>query len=297
MSDRRRLATYVVPYVLMAALQYQFGKDGVRFVDPMTFMGVRYLIAATVCFAIAGTFRPIVNRNTLLLSFFTFLSSALWALGLEYVTAAQSTVLSYTMPLFAIPLSALMLKEKTGALGWAGAFLGFLGVLVYGLALTSSGGSMFGAALTIANAFFWALYTIYYRKLIGQDPIRTVATQFFIGALFFLPFIPFTYSLNPTPEFFVDLGYVSLVGGVATLLLWNFLVRMEKISRVTTIVFAVPATSVVIQALLSDELPTALSVAGICVMFAGIYVSRLQPRNRQLTVLSQTGSEITPGED
>src|SRR5208282_1216757 len=111
------------------------------------------------------------------------------------------------MPLFAIPLSVVMLREKTSALGWAGAFLGFLGVAVYGIAVTSSGGSALGAGLSVANAFFWALYTIYYRKLVGQNPIQTVATQFFIGGLLFLPFIPFTYSLNPAPEFFVDLAY------------------------------------------------------------------------------------------
>lgn len=92
MPDSRRLATYVIPYVLIASLQYQFGKDGLRFVDPMTFMSVRYLIAGGVCFAIAGTFRPILNRDTLILSFFTFLSSALWAYGLQYVSAAESTV-------------------------------------------------------------------------------------------------------------------------------------------------------------------------------------------------------------
>ena len=262
MSDNRRLATYIVPYVLIASLQYQFGKDGLKFVDPMTFMGVRYLIAGAVCFSILGSFRPILNRDTLILSFFTFLSSAFWALGLEYVSAAQSTVLSYTMPLFAIPLSLVILKEKTGTLGWAGAFLGFLGIAVYGFAITSTGGSALGAALTVSNAFFWALYTVYYRKLAAQDALRTVATQFFVGGLFFLPFTLFTYSLNPAPEFFIDLGYVSLVGGVATMLLWNYLVRMDKISRVTTVVFAVPATSgmplpMIVCAMIACGLPVA----------------------------------------
>src|ERR1051325_9004424 len=109
MSDSRRLAFYVIPYVLAASLQYEFAKDGLRFIDPETFMSVRYLIAGGVCFAIARNFRPIINRDTLILSFFTFMSSAFWAEGLEYVSAAQSAVLSYTMPLFAIPLSIVML--------------------------------------------------------------------------------------------------------------------------------------------------------------------------------------------
>ena len=270
------MATYLIPYIFMATFQYQFAKDGLRFVDPFTFMGLRYLIAGSVCFAIARNFRPILNRATLLLAFFTFLSSAFWALGLEYVSPAQSAVLSYTMPLFAIPLSILLLRERASRLVWMGALLGFVGVAIYSLDLTSSGGSILGVMFSVFNAFFWALYSVFYRKLMNQSAVRTVATQFFVGGLLFFPFVPFTFYLDPTPGFFIDLAYVSLVGGVLTLLLWNYLVRMDTIGKITTLVFAVPATSVAIQSILTHQLPTPLSIAGVCVMFAGIYVSRLK---------------------
>ncbi|MGD0637522.1 MAG: DMT family transporter, partial [Nitrososphaerales archaeon] len=118
---------------------------------------------------------------------------------------------------------------------------------------------------------------VYYRKLKNQDPVRTVATQFFIGGLLFLPFFPFVFYLNPTPAFFVDLGYVSVIGGAITLLLWNAMARMESIGRVTTLAFAVPATSVVIQALLTGEIPTSVEILGVAIMFAGIYISRIRP--------------------
>lgn len=284
MSDSRKLATYLIPYIFTASFQYQFAKDGLRFVDPMTFMGLRYLIAGSICFAIARNYRPILNRDTLLLCFFTFLSSAFWALGLQYVSPAQSAVLSYTMPLFAIPLSILLVHERASRLVWAGAIVGFIGVAVYSFALTSSGGSVLGVVLSISNAFFWGLYSVYYRRLRKQNPVRTVATQFFLGGLLFFPFVPFTFYLNPAPGFFIDLGYVSLVGGVLTLLLWNALVRMDTIGKITTLVFAVPATSVVLQSVLTNELPTPLSIVGVCIMFSGIYVSRFRLRKRPLVV-------------
>jgi drug/metabolite transporter (DMT)-like permease len=53
--------------------------------------------------------------------------------------------------------------------------------------------------------------------------------------------------------------------------------RMESIGRVTTIAFGVPATSVVIQALLTGELPTPIEILGVAVMFVGIYISRIRP--------------------
>jgi len=41
-----KLAVYTIPYVLIAALQYQATKDGLRFADPMTFMAARYVLRA-----------------------------------------------------------------------------------------------------------------------------------------------------------------------------------------------------------------------------------------------------------
>jgi drug/metabolite transporter (DMT)-like permease len=123
-----------------------------------------------------------------------------------------------------------------------------------------------------------------------------VGTQFFIGGLLFFPIVPFTFFLNPAPGFFIDLGYVSLIGGVMTLLVWNALVRMDTIGRITTLVFAVPATSIVIQSILTGEVPTPLSIAGVCVMFAGIYVSRLNP-TRRLAKAGQVTPQISAGPD
>ena len=271
----------------MATFQYQFGKDGLKYVDPMTFMGVRYVLAGVVCFAIARNFRPVLNKDTLLVSFFMFSSSAFWIFGLQDVSPAQSAVLSYTMPLFAIPLSMVLIKEKASRLVWAGAIIGFLGVAVYSFALTTEGGSIIGQMLTVANAVCWALYSVYMRKLRVQDPVRTVGTQFTFGGLLYLLFVPFTFSLDPTPQFFVDLGYVTFIGGVASLIVWSLMLRLETVGRITTLVFAVPATSVIVQSLLTRQLPTPLSLAGICVMFTGIYVSRIKSE-RQLPMGAAT---------
>jgi drug/metabolite transporter (DMT)-like permease len=277
MSTKRGMFVYAVPYVLVASFQYQFAKDGLRYVDPLVFMGIRYVLAGMICFAIARNFRPILNRDTFLLGAFAFISSAFWVTGLQYVSAGQSAVLSYTMPLFAIPLAVLILKEGTTRFGTIGALIGFAGVATYGFALADIGGSTIGIVFSVANAFFWGLYTVYYRKLKNQDPVRTVATQFLIGGLLYVPLFPFVFYLNPTPEFFVDLAYVSVIGGAATLLLWNAMVRMESIGRVTTLAFAVPATTVIIQALLTGEIPSPVEILGVCIMFAGIYISRIRP--------------------
>jgi len=287
MSARKGITAYIIPYVLLASIQYQFIKNGLLYADPFVYMSLRYFIASALCFVIARDFRPILNRQTLLLSFFTFLSTAFWAVGMQTVSAGQSAVLTYTMPLFALPLAWLILKEHTSNFTVVGALIGFAGVATYGLALSTGGGSTEGIVFSVTNSFFWALYTIYYRMLKNQDPARTVATQFLLGGFMFLPFLPFTFHLDLNPSFLIDLTYVSVLGGTALLMIWNIMARMESIDRLTTISFAVPATAVAIQALLTGELPTAVETLGVALMFVGIYISRTLPQRTRRASLTR----------
>ncbi len=268
------LFVYLVPYILITTLQYSFAKDGLRFASPPIFMALRYSIAACTTFALRGRIRLILNRDTVLLSLSTVASTVFFIYGLELISPAQSAVLSYTMPLLAIPLSAVVLGERATRLVWAGALVGFTGILVYGLALPDSGGTLLGALLTIGNAFFWAVFTIFYRKVRNQDPMTTVATQFFICALFFWFVTPGGLTMTITPEFTFDLAYMSLVSAVTGFSLWNAMTGMETVGKLTTLVFAVPATSILLQALETGIVPVPLSLAGVCLMFLGIYISR-----------------------
>jgi drug/metabolite transporter (DMT)-like permease len=274
MQRSSRLFAYLVPYIFFQTLQYPFAKDGLRFASPLVLMALRYSIAALVTFSLTRSFRPILNRDTLLLSIFTAFSTVFWIFGLELVSPAQSAVLSYTMPLLVIPLSTFILKERAAGLAWIGAAVGFSGVLVYGLGLTNSGGSVVGGLLTVANALFWGLFTISYRKVRNQDPTLTVATQFLICALFFWLVAPIGFTATINSEFVLDLVYISIMNGVVGFLLWNAMVRMETVVRLTPLIFAVPAATVVVQAVMTGIVPGWSSMAGVGIMFLGIFISR-----------------------
>ena len=104
------------------------------------------------------------------------------------------------MPLFAIPISAVVLNERTTRLGWAGTLLVFVGVTVYGLTLAGSGATLLGGLLTVFGAVFWASYTVYYRKTRTQDAATTVGTQLLIGGILFAVISPITFAVSVTPE-------------------------------------------------------------------------------------------------
>ena len=267
---------YVVPYVLISTFQYQVAQDSLKYSSPFVLMGLRYLIASILLFAVVRSVKPILNKDMVLLSILTSASTGFWIFGLKYVSTSESCVLSYTMPLMAIPMASLILSETASHRQWAGAAIGFVGVLVYSFVVFEVQAlSLLGAVLTLLNAFCWGMYTIYYRKLKNQDAISTVATQLLIGALLFFAITPLSYSVDPTPNFWFDLTYLSVLAAAASLLLWNALARLHEVGKTSTLIYCTPAAVTAVQYVETSSVPPPLSLVGICLMIFGICVSRM----------------------
>ena len=267
---------YIIPYILISTFQYQIAQDSLKYSSPFLFMALRYLIGSLFLFGVARSFKPIINKDTIVLSILTFASSAFWIVGLEYVSPSESAILTYTMPLMAIPISSVILSEKATGKEWAGAAVGFIGVLVYSVATFETRTlSAFGAVLTLINAFFWGMYTIYYRKLRNQDSTTTVATQLLFGALPFLLLAPIGYSLQVTPVFWFDLIYLSIVSAGVSFLLWNALARINEVGKTSTLIYSTPVAVTAVQCVETSALPAPVSLVGLFLMLFGIYLARL----------------------
>jgi drug/metabolite transporter (DMT)-like permease len=282
------LVKWFVPYVLVASFQYQFAKNGLEYASPFVLMGLRYIVVG-IFFYVVGGRRLRIDKDTVKIAVFASLSTALWAVGLQYVSPGDSAVLSYTMPLFSIPIAYLALRERATLREIIGALVGFSGVTLYSLTL-NHGSLLIGAIFTVLNAVFWAAYSVYYRKLRDSDPVPILTTQFFIGSI---PFIIGSFFLPKfvlTGDLFWDLIYIIVFTGIIQYYLWNALLRRGRVGRITTMAFAVPATSIVIDSVLSSSLPGYLSVAGAVVMFLGIFLSSWSEKKRELPSPSDPSS-------
>lgn len=273
------LLRWYLPYVAIASMQYQFTKDGLNYASPFVLMAGRYLLVGLVFFFLGGRKVPL-DRDALKVAFFASASTLFWAVGLEYVSPGDSAILSYTMPLFSIPLAYFLINEKLSLREVVGAIVGFSGVILYSITL-AHGSVLFGAILTVLNAVFWATYSVYYRKLKDRDPAPVLTTQFFVGAIPFLIGSFFTPQVHVTFNFFIDFTYIVVFMGVFQYFLWNKLLRLGRVGRITAMAFAVPATSIIIDAVLTSKLPALLSIIGAGVMFAGIFIASWQ-RDRPL---------------
>jgi drug/metabolite transporter (DMT)-like permease len=267
----RTLLKWFLPYVLIASLQFQFTKNGLEYSSPFVLMTFRYLSVGIIFYFVGGRKIPI-NRDTLLIAAFTSTSSLLWAFGLKLVSPGDSAVLSFTMPLFSIPIAFIVIKERILLRELVGAIVGFSGVIIYSLTLTH-GSYLVGAVLTILNAVFWAAYSVYYRKLKTRDPIPMLTTQFLVGSIPMIIGSLFLPQLNVTTNFVIDIVYVIVFTGVVQYYLWNGLLRRGRVGRITTMAFAIPAASILIDSIQTLSAPSTFEVLGAIVMFLGIFVS------------------------
>lgn len=95
----------------------------------------------------------------------------------QILPLAESTVLGFTAPIFAVILSAVLLKEHVGPWRWTAVALGLVGVIV--IAGPDRGHlPLFGLAVGIGAAFFVALVSIQLRDLGRTEEPLTVVFWF-----------------------------------------------------------------------------------------------------------------------
>jgi drug/metabolite transporter (DMT)-like permease len=97
--------------------------------------------------------------------------------ALAYLPLANATSLSFTAPLFATILAALVLKERVRLRRWSATILGFVGVLVvlqpFGARL---GGFGLGETLIIVSAFLAASVAIIVKTLSRTESSQAIVT-------------------------------------------------------------------------------------------------------------------------
>jgi drug/metabolite transporter (DMT)-like permease len=118
-----------------------------------------------------------------------FFNMTMWnvliAYGLTLLPSGRSAILAYSMPLWVVLLSTLVLHERLTARRTLGLALGMAGMgLLIGQAFTSIHTSPLGATLVIGAAISWALGTILMRRFpVALGTTALTAWQLLVGSL------------------------------------------------------------------------------------------------------------------
>jgi drug/metabolite transporter (DMT)-like permease len=209
---------------------------------------------------LAHASRAAIGLTTMLLAFSS----------LAYLPLAESTTIGFAAPLFAVALSALVLKEQVGRHRWSAVALGFVGVLI----VMRPGGTHvppIGLLLATAAAFGVGVVTITIRQIGRTEGTQTTVLWFSMLSMLALAVIlPFYARAHDLPTWVILLA-LGLFGGLGQIFLTSSL-RLAPVSVVVPFDYTQLLWAVLLGASLFGTHPPATTLAGAAVIIAsGLY--------------------------
>lgn len=166
---------------------------------------------------------------------------------------AESTTLGFTTPIFAVILSALLLREHVGPIRWLAVALGFAGVVI----IAQPGHSHIpplGALVGLGAGFMVALISIQVRDLARTDePISIVFWFAAITSPIFALALPFVASQHSAWQWLL-LAAIGITGCVGQLLLTASL-RYGQVSSVIVMDYSALVWATLFGWAIWDQLP------------------------------------------
>jgi drug/metabolite transporter (DMT)-like permease/endonuclease/exonuclease/phosphatase family metal-dependent hydrolase len=207
--------------------------------------------------------------------------------GEQFVSAGLASLLVATMPVMVAVGGAVVLRERLGPLRAAGAGVAFAGVTVLVLSSGSEvqARSTAGVMVTLLAPACWAAYTILAKPLTETyDGVRINLIGAWVGALAVVPLglgeLGALARLDAAGWFW--LVYLGAISQAASYVAYAWALRRWTASRVASVVFLVPVSSLLTAWVLLGEVPHVLAIAGGALVIAGVWLVQRNRRPRRL---------------
>ena len=238
-----------VAYIFLIALiaiwggNYTWVKIGLQDIGPWTFNAVRYggaVLLMLVVFGLKGPISGILpvrgeRRALALIGFLqASLTTAFAALALQWIEATRVVLINYSMPIWTLPLSLILLGERISVRAGLGAALGAAGLvfLTNPFAMTWNETTLPGVLCAFVSVMGWAMGAVLYRRRkwtsgFWQQSFWQIAVTFVFMAPFALA-LETGRSVTPTPSLFLVIAYNMVVPTVVGFWCWS-----QALSRVS----------------------------------------------------------------
>lgn len=262
-----------------------FIKLGLEDLPPLTFAGIRFVIACLILFTIIWLRHirlPAARVDWILLAVTGVLSFSLnygllfW--GEQYISSGLAALLQATIPAFGLVIAHFYLPgERITGAKIVGVVLGIVGVgIVFSSQLSLAGGRAFAGCVALVLSSFFVAYSNVLVKARGRnlDPAILAAGQMFFGLL---PLLLIGIPLEGSPLRFhwtgialISLLYLSIVGSVVAFLLYYWLMQNMEVTKSMLIALVTPVVAVILGMIVLHEQLHWRTVAGGAMIMGGI---------------------------
>jgi len=268
-----------------------FIKLGLENLPPITFAGIRFVIASIILFVlirVRGIALPAARRDWGLLALTGVLSFSLnyglvfW--GEQYISSGLAAVLQSTLPAFGLVIAHFHLPGER--MTWSkifGVVLGFCGVaVIFSHQLAIAGGKALAGCVALVLSALFAAYSNVLVKAHGRklEPAILSGGQMFFGLipllLIGIPLEGNPFHFHWTPVALVALLYLAVVGSVIAFMLYYWLVQTMDVTKTMLISLVTPVVAVVLGMLvLGEDLSWRTVAGGIMIMVGVRFVTRI----------------------
>ena len=245
-----------------------FIKLGLADLPPITFAGIRFVIACAILFSWIKIRRlpvPTARGDWMLLAITGILSFGLnyglvfW--GEQYISSGLAALLQATLPAFGLVFAHFHLPAER--LSWTrifGVVLGVCGVgVVFSNQLRIAGTKALAGCVALILSAMFAAYANVMVKAYGKNlnPAILAAGQMLFGLLLLLV-VGIALEGNPlhfhwTRIAVISLLYLALVGSVIAFLLYYWLVLNIDVTKSMLIALVTPVVAVILGMIVLDE--------------------------------------------
>jgi drug/metabolite transporter (DMT)-like permease len=276
-----------------------FIKIGLTDLPPMTFAGIRFVLASLILTALVIARRarwPRTRGEWTLIAIVGILQFALnyglvfW--GEQYISSGLAAVLQSTFPVFGLVIAHFYLpQERLTPLKVTGVLLGVFGVGVIFSDQLSIGGKMalLGSIALVLSALFGSFGNVLVKAYgVKIDPMVLAAGQMVFG---FVPLLAIGIPTEGYPLHFrwttmalISLMYLVIVGSVIAFALYYWLVRHMDVTNTMLIALVTPVVAVLLGIIvLHEKLNWRLLVGAACII-SGLALVVLRQRHKAIAI-------------
>ena len=285
-SAGKRLERETAAYVALLVTATIWGttpvgtKSALESYPPFILSVGRWCIALSVLWYLMrrSGIRPILDWRTGVLGvsgIFGF--NAFFTFGLERTTAANGALLGGALPVVVAVISFLVLGERLSSRQLAGIALSMAGVIVTVLGATLDA-SVLGNVLVFCAVLSWAIYTIFNRERMRQEPILGVISgSALIGVALMIPFAIVEWARDtpsgPGLGVAAVILYLSLGPALGANYMWVFAIGRVPASQAAVFSNLSPVVGIAAAALILNEPITRYHIIGSVLIILGVLLT------------------------
>lgn len=277
-------------FVLIWSTGWIVAKYAVPFADPLTFLSLRYAVAAAVVGVLVVVMRaewPKTRAAALhamasgVLLHTIYLGGVWWAIA-QGLPAGVSALIAAVQPLLTAALAARLAGERLRPVHLLGILIGFIGVLgviaprLMGVSVAGMSGLGLAVGINAIAMISVTLGTFYQKKYVASGDLRSITVLQYVGA--FATTLPLALLLEPMRfelrvETWLALAWSVIVLSIGAIGLMLMMIRRGAVSKVAALIYLIPPTAALQAFLMFGETLSLIQIGCMGIAALGVYLA------------------------